>query len=63
MNNNLKTILMLQKKSQKDLSDLTGITEAAISHYIKGDREPKYKNMVKIAEVLDLDFEDVWGCE
>ena len=61
MKNNLKAILLLQKKTQRDLAKETGITESAISRYIKENREPKYINMVKIADALDLEIEDVWG--
>ena len=61
MKNNLKTILMLQNKTQRDVSEATGITECAISRYISGERNPNGANMIKIANYLDLDVQDVWG--
>ena len=39
--------------TQKDLASMTDCTEAAISHYIKGDRVPRSKVMAKIAQSLD----------
>lgn len=63
MKNNLKTILMLQNKTQKELSEATGITRCAISRYISGERNPNGINMIKIANYLDLDVQDVWGVD
>ena len=47
--------VLLEKKgiSQKDLAEKTGCTEAAISHYIKGDRMPRSRVLSKIAIALD----------
>lgn len=56
----LKEILKNKNISQKDLAVASGLTESAISHYVKGDREPKYKNMVAIAKALNMDFNEVW---
>ncbi len=38
--------------TQKELAKATGITESAISHYIKGDRVPRGVNLIKIAKAL-----------
>lgn len=45
--------------SQKQLSEMTGITESAISHYIKGDRVPRGANLVKIAKALGTTTDDL----
>lgn len=52
---------MLQEKgiSQKELSELTGITESAISHYVKGTRVPRGANLVKIANALGTTADDL----
>ena len=52
---------MLDEKSitQKQLSEITGITESAISHYIKGDRVPRGTNLVKIAKALGTTADDL----
>lgn len=45
---------MLEDKgiSQKDLAKNAGVTEAAMSHYIKGDRVPRGVNLLNIAKAL-----------
>ena len=52
---------MLQEKgiSQKELAELTGLTESAISHYVKGDRVPRGTNLVKIANALGTTTDDL----
>lgn len=47
--------LLLQKKgiTQKELANMVGCTEAAVSHYIKGDRIPRASVLTKIAIALD----------
>lgn len=36
----IKTLLKEEKMTQKQLAELSGVTESALSHYIKGDRIP-----------------------
>jgi len=57
--NRLKEMLEEKGISQKMLSDLTGITESAISHYVKGDRVPRGMNLVKIADALGTTTDDL----
>ncbi len=49
-----RIIQLLHEKdiTQKELSAAAGITESAVSHYIKGDRVPRGVNLVKIAKAL-----------
>ena len=46
---------LLEKKgiTQKELATKAGCTEAAISHYIKGDRVPRARVLTQIAIALD----------
>ena len=46
---------LIEKKgiSQKELAEKVGCTDAAISHYIKGDRIPRASVLTKIAIALD----------
>ena len=37
---------------QKELAECVGMTEASISRYIRGNRTPNGRNIVKIASVL-----------
>ena len=36
----IKALLNEKKMTQRQLAELSGVTESAISHYIKGDRIP-----------------------
>lgn len=40
--------------TQKELSIRAGVTEAAVSHYLKGDRMPRASVLARIAEVLGI---------
>ena len=53
----IKDCLYSQKLTQKDLANLTGLSEATISHYIKGDRVPRGVNLVKISKVLNVSID------
>lgn len=55
----IKEMLIEKNISQKRLSEMTGITESAISHYIKGDRVPRGTNLVKIAKALGTTADDL----
>lgn len=39
--------------TQKELADKAEVTEAAVSHYIKGDRIPRSAVLMRIAAVLN----------
>ena len=60
LKNNLKNILDLRKISQRELSKNTGIKEATISRYVKGDRRINIVNAIKIAKFLDLEVDTIW---
>ena len=45
-------LLKQNNMTQKDLSKVTGITESAISRYVKGDRLPRGENLIKLAQAL-----------
>lgn len=55
----IKEMLVQKNITQKQLSELTGITESAISHYIKGDRVPRGTNLIKIAKSLGITADDL----
>lgn len=55
----IKEMLDEKNITQKQLSEITGITESAISHYIKGDRVPRGSNLVKIAKALGTTADDL----
>lgn len=49
----LKELLEKKGITQKELAEMAGCTEAAVSHYIKGDRVPRSSVLAKIAVALD----------
>lgn len=58
-NNKIIELLKVNNMTQKDLSDATGITESAISRYVKGDRLPRGVNLIKLAQALKTTPESI----
>ncbi len=50
----LKELLESQGMSQKELAEKAGITESAVSHYLKGDRIPRGAILLNIAKALGV---------
>jgi transcriptional regulator with XRE-family HTH domain len=48
----LAALLKEKGMQQQALAQKAGVTEAAVSHYIKGDRVPRASVMARIAEAL-----------
>ena len=61
MASRIAELLAQQKLTQKELSQKSGITEAAISRYIKGDRVPRGVNLAKIADALGTSTDYLLG--
>ena len=60
-----KKILRIMKEkemSQKQLAKASGITEAAISKYISGEREPRIAFLKRIADALDVPADPIHIC-
>lgn len=53
MNVRITELLTRNNMTQKQLSEKANVTEAAISHYIKGDRIPRSVVVERIADALD----------
>ena len=51
-NERIAELLKEKEMTQRDLATKVGVTDAAMSHYIKGDRVPRAAVMVQIANVL-----------
>ena len=51
-NERLLELIHNKKITQKDLADKAGVTEAAMSHYLKGDRFPRASVLARIADAL-----------
>lgn len=59
----IATLLREQNMSQRELAARVGATEAAISKYIKGDREPRAEILANIATVLKTTSEALLGMD
>ena len=51
--NQITRLLFERCMTQKELAQKSGLTESAISHYVRGDRVPRGVNLVKIAKALE----------
>lgn len=59
----IKALLKKKKMTQKQLAELSGVTESALSHYIKGDRIPSGVASVNVAYVLSTTVNYILGKE
>ncbi|MBR6365289.1 MAG: helix-turn-helix transcriptional regulator [Lachnospiraceae bacterium] len=55
----IREMLNEKKINQKQLSEMTGLTESAISRYVNGDRIPRGANLMKIAKALGTTADDL----
>lgn len=49
--------------NQLELAARVGVTRAAMSRYVSGDREPRFVTLIRIAEELDTHVDDLVGPE
>ena len=56
---NIKYIRKSKGLTQKELAEKIGVTDSAITKYEKGDREPNWKTLNKIAEALGVTINDL----
>lgn len=61
--NKIVELLTEQNMTQKELAKAAGLTESAISHYVKGDRVPRGANLMKIARALGTTTDDLLSRE
>lgn len=57
----IKALLNEKKMTQRQLAELSGVTESALSHYIKGDRIPSGVASVNIAYALSTTINYILG--
>ncbi len=53
-NERIAELLKAKDMTQRDLARMTDVTDAAMSHYIKGDRVPRSAVMARIADALGI---------
>ena len=57
----LKCMLAKNKITQSDLAKMTGLSEATITHYVKGKTTPSQTNIDKIANALNISPRAFYG--
>lgn len=57
----LSEMLEGRQMSQKELANRTGLTPAAVSRYVSGDREPRPITVASIAKALGVTPADITG--
>ncbi len=62
-NSQLQKAIAISGLTQKLLAERSGITEAAVSHYLKGDRTPRAAVVSKMATVLGCSVEFLLGAD
>ena len=63
LGNRISESLKRSNTQQKELAERIGITEAVISRYISGDREPKPDTLANIATALNTTSDYLLGIE
>lgn len=58
--NNIRELLEKKGITQKELANLIGVTETAMSRYVNGNRIPKATTCIKIAKALDCTVEELY---
>lgn len=59
----IQEALSMRNMTQKDLAVRTGLTEAAVSRYINGTREPRAITLSRIATELNVSLNFFFGYE
>ena len=61
---NLKRMMLDARMTQRELSDLSGLSEATISRYLNKTMAPSGKAIVNLAYALGCDTDDLidFGC-
>lgn len=61
-----KKLKVLRKKkglTQQQIADEIGVNRGSYSNWEKGKREPSFKNLVKLADLLEVSLDSLFGRE
>ena len=59
----VKKLMNMRRMSQRDLAQMSGVTEAAMSRYLAGERQPKAETLANMATALHTTSNDLLGLE
>lgn len=57
----LRLLLAERDMTQLELAAKVGVTRAAMSRYVSGEREPRFATLLRIAEVLEVHIDELLG--
>ena len=58
---NLNYYLTIKKISQKDLADKIGVSQSAVTNWVKGKNSPDIEAVAQICNVFDISVTDLFG--
>lgn len=59
----LKTLRKEKKLTQKELAEQIGISQKSYSHWESGKNEPSLENLIKLADLLEVSLDRLFGRE
>lgn len=59
----VRKLMKERRIQQKDLAQMSGVTEAAMSRYLSGTRQPKSETLANMATALNTTSNDLLGLE
>jgi len=59
----VRKLMNERRIQQKDLASMCGVTEAAMSRYLAGNRQPKSETLANMATALNTTSNDLLGLE
>lgn len=59
----LKELRLKKGLTQKDIADLVHVNRVTYTNWEKGNREPSFENLVKLADLLEVSLDWLFGRE
>ena len=59
----LKTLRKEKKLTQKELAEQIGISQKSYSHWETGKNEASFENLIKLADLLEVSIDWLFGIE
>ena len=60
-NDRLQSLLREKKLSQKDLAEKVNVSQACVTYWVKGEKQPTAENIYNTAKVLDTTADYLLG--
>lgn len=59
----LKKLRLKKGLTQKDIADLVHVNRVTYTNWEKGKREPSFENLIKLADLLEVSLDWLFGRE